>query len=68
MVNKVPEVSRDNLLNPGEAGPEVNHLLEARHFIFQNKREKTVKQEQEIVLKAYLLCDCRPQEEVRKIE
>jgi hypothetical protein len=46
---QVPEVSRDNLLDPGEAGPEVNHLLEAGHFIFQNKREKTVKQEQEIV-------------------
>jgi hypothetical protein len=55
---QVPEVGRDNLLDPGEARPEVNHLLEARHFIFQilveivdklqkKKREKKVKQEQE---------------------
>ncbi len=55
----VPEVSRDNLLDPGEAGPEVNHLLEAGHFIFHTlirlwisyKRttEKTVKPKQELV-------------------
>ncbi len=54
---QVPEVGCDNLLDPGEAGPEVNHLLEDGHFIFhilveivdklqKNKREKTVKKEQ----------------------
>jgi hypothetical protein len=48
---QIPEVGCDNLYDPGEAGPEVNHLLEAGHFIFQilaeivdklqkNKREK----------------------------
>ncbi len=46
MVKKIPEVSSDNLLDPGEAGPEVNHLLEAGHFIFHilveivDKRQK----------------------------
>jgi hypothetical protein len=59
MVNKIPEVGRDNLLDPGEAGPEVNHLLEAGHFIFhtlirlrisyKRTRERKVKQEKEIV-------------------
>jgi hypothetical protein len=48
---QVPEVGCDNLLDPREAGPEVNHLLEAGHFIFhtqirlwiscKRRREKT---------------------------
>jgi hypothetical protein len=75
---QVPEVGRDNLLDPGEAGPEVNHLLEAGHFIFhtlieivdklqKNKREKSEARERTSLKSRSFMC-CRPQEEARKVE